>query len=51
MAVDAERCEEEETFNYNRNLVQVMKQHRLLAEEEEEELNSYLFMTQRCRCC
>jgi len=44
MASEAKRHQD---TNYNQELVQVMKEHDLIgSEEEEEQISSYLFITQ-----
>lgn len=43
MAAEAKR---HEGTNYNRELVQVMKEHELIEPDEEEQITTYLFITQ-----
>ncbi len=43
MAAEAKRYE---GTNYNQELVQVMKEHELIEPEEEEQITTYLFITQ-----
>ena len=43
MAAEAKRYE---GTNYNQELVQVMKEHELIEPDEEEQITTYLFITQ-----
>jgi|GEM_PF-2134974 len=45
MAAQAKRYDENNS-NYNHELVRVMREHELIEPEEEEQITTYLFITQ-----